>query len=133
LSNSYSTVTQDPIAGSIAAIMFGERPAAPNVRAAVLSQATLLSYEGHYQFGSDFFTPDAKFQLVAQPHYLLLEIGDGTRPLVPLNPAEFLEREFFGYVAPMKDAQGKVTGLTIRYGTRDFHAARLDAEPASAQ
>lgn len=35
----------------------------------------LLSYEGHYQFGPDFFAPDAQFRLIAQPRYLLLQLA----------------------------------------------------------
>lgn len=133
LSNSYSSVTQDPIAAAIAAIAFGERATVPNVHAAILPQSTLSSYEGHYQFGSNFFTPEEKFRLVAQPRYLLMQFANGGRPLIPLSPTEFLEREFFGHVAAEKDGQGKVIGLIVRYGTQDFHALRLDAEPAFEQ
>ena len=128
LSNSYGTASQHPITDALAAIAFGESPAVPNVRALVLPQSTLSSYEGHYQFGSDFFTPNEKFRLVAQPRYLLMQFADGAQPLIPLSPTEFLERKFFGHVTAEKDAQGKVIGLTIRYGTKDFHARRLDAD-----
>ena len=38
---------------------------------------------------------------------------------------DFLERTFFGHVAMVKDADGKVTGLTTRYGDRDFAAHRI--------
>jgi hypothetical protein len=55
------------------------------------------------------------------------------RPLVPLSPTEFLERKFFGHIVAEQDEQGKGIGLIIRYGTRDFHALRLDAEPAILQ
>jgi CubicO group peptidase (beta-lactamase class C family) len=133
LSNSYSTVTQDPIAEAIAAIVFGQRVTVPNVRAAVLPQSVLLSYEGHYQFGPDFFAPDEKFRLIAQPSYVLLQLENESQPLVPLSPTEFLERKFFGHILAEKDEQGKVIGLNVRYGTHDFHAVRLDAEPASLQ
>lgn len=133
LSNNYSTVTQDPVAQAIAAIVFGQKVTVPNVRAAVLPQSTLLSYEGHYQFGPDFFDPDAKFQLIAQPGYLLLQLANDRRPLVPLSPTEFLERKFFGHIFAEKDEQGRVIGLIVRYGTQDFHVLRLDAEPANLQ
>jgi hypothetical protein len=133
LSNNYSTVTQDPIAEAIAAIVFDQKVTVPNVRAAALPQSILLSYEGHYQFGPDFFDPDAKFQLIAQPRYLLMQLASDGRPLVPLSPTEFLERKFFGHVVAEQDEQGKVIGLTVRYGKQDFHALRLDAEPAILQ
>lgn len=133
LSNSYSSVTQDPIAPAIAAIAFGEKATVPNVHAAILPQSTLLSYAGHYQFGADFFSPDERFQLIAQPRYLVMQFADGGRPLIPLSPTEFLERKFFGHVAAEKDAQGKLIGLIVRYGTQDFHARKLDAESAVEQ
>ena len=117
--------TQDPVAQAIAAIVFGQRVTIPNVRAAVLPQSILLSYEGHYQFGPDFFDPDAKFRLIAQPRYLLLQLANDSRPLVPLSPTEFLERKFFGHIVAEQDEQGKVIGLLVRYGAQDFHAIRL--------
>jgi hypothetical protein len=133
LSNSYGSVTQDPIAEAIAAIAFGQRVTVPNVRAAVLPQSILSSYEGHYQFGPDFFDPDEKFRLIARPNYVLLQLANESQPLVPLSPTEFLERKFFGHIVAEEDDQGKVIGLTVRYGTKDFHARRLDAEPGTLQ
>lgn len=115
--HSYSSVTQDPIAAAIAAIAFGERAIVPNVHAAILPQSTLSSYQGYYQFGSDFFTPEEKFRPVVQSRYLLMQFANGGRPLIPLSPTEFLERDFFGHVAAEKDGQGKVNWLdcSIRY------------------
>ena len=133
LSNSYSSVAQDPVVAAIAAIAFGERATIPNVRAVIMPQSTLSSYEGHYQFGSNFFSPNERFQLVAKPGYLLMQFADREQPLIPLGPTEFLDRKFFGHVAAEKDGQGKVTGLIVRYGAQDFHAVRLDAEPAFEQ
>ncbi len=133
LSNSYSSVTQDPIAEAIAAIVFGQRVTVPNMRAAAVPQSILLSYEGHYQFGPNFFSPDEEFRLIEQPSYVLLQLANESQPLVPLSPIEFLERKFFGHVVAEEDEQGKVIGLTVRYGTKDFHARRLDAEPGILQ
>lgn len=133
LSNNYSTVTQKPIVEAIAAIVFGQDVTVPKMHAVDLPQSVLLSYEGQYQFGKDFFAPDAKFRLIAQPRFLLMQLANDSRPLVPLSATEFLERRFFGHVVAEKDAQGKVIGLNIRYGTRDFHARRLDAAPSTSQ
>jgi hypothetical protein len=72
-----------------------------------------------------FSTPDAKFRLIAQPRYLLLQLANDSRPLVPLSPTEFLERKFFGHIVAEQDEQGKVIGLLVRYGAQDFHAIRL--------
>jgi hypothetical protein len=45
--------------------------------------------------------------------------------LIPVSEIEFLERAFFGHIVMSKDASGKVTGLTCRYGEKTFTAHRL--------
>jgi len=131
LSNSYSSVSQDPIAEALAAIVFGGRPVPPSMHAVNLPQSALASYAGQYQYGPDFFTPDAKFTLSLEPGYLLLQLGNGRTPLVPIQPAEFLERKFFGRVVMEKDNSGTVTGLKVRYGSTEFRARRLVGQPAT--
>jgi CubicO group peptidase (beta-lactamase class C family) len=133
LSNSYSTVTQDPIAESLAAVVFGQRPSIPTMHAVTTSPSILESCAGRYQFGADYFTPDANFTLSSKPDYLLMQIGDSLRPLVPLQSSEFLEREFFGRVVMQKDNLGKVIGLKIRYGTKDFWATKLGTASATVR
>jgi hypothetical protein len=131
LSNSYSSVSQDPIAEALAAVVFGQRPVPPSMHAADVPQSVLASYAGQYQYGPDFFDPDAKFTLSLKPGYLLLQLGDSRTPLVPLQPSEFLDRRFFGRVAMQKDNSGTVIGLKVRYGTREFRAQKLGARPAT--
>jgi hypothetical protein len=127
LINSYSSVSQDPIAGALAAIVFGQQPTPPAVHAAAIPQSTLASYAGLYQYGPDYFDPNAKFTLTAEPGYLLLKRDDLRTPMVPLSENDFLERDFFGHVVMSKDAGGAVSGLTTRYGQREFAARRLEA------
>jgi D-alanyl-D-alanine carboxypeptidase len=131
LSNSYSTVAQDPIAEAFAAIVFGQQPVSPPMRAADVAPSVLASYEGEYQFGPDYFTPNAKFTLSPLPGCLLFQVGNNRSPLVPLKPAEFLERKFFGHVTMQKDNSGGVTGLIVRYGKTEFHAQKLPAKPSA--
>jgi hypothetical protein len=133
LSNSDSTVTQDPIAASLAAIVFGQRPSIPIMHGVATSRSVLDSFAGQYQFGADFFTPNESFTLSSKPDYLLMQLGDSRRPLVPLRSGEFLEREFFARVVMQKDDSGKVTGLKIRYGTKDFSATKLGTASAPVQ
>jgi CubicO group peptidase (beta-lactamase class C family) len=131
LSNSYSSVTQDPIAEALSAIVFGQRPPIPNMHAVMIPQSILESYAGQYQYGADYFTPDAKFTLVAERGYLLLQLEDNRTPLVPIGPTEFLERKFFGHVVMQKDDSGRVIGLKTRYGEKDFWAHKLGAGAAT--
>jgi CubicO group peptidase (beta-lactamase class C family) len=129
LTNSYSTVSQGPIAPGIAAIVFGQQPAqsAP-VYAAKFPQSLLESYAGTYQYGPDYFDANAKFTLTAKPGFLLMQIGEQHMPLVPLSQTDFVERKFFGRIVMSTDAGGKVSGLTSRYGDKTFTARRLDVK-----
>jgi len=126
LSNSYSTVSQDPIAQGLTAIVFGQQPpAAPTMHPVAVSPSTLASYAGRYQYGPDYFAPNAVFSLTPETGYLLLQLGDLHSPLVPLSTTDFLERNFFGHIVIMKNTEGNVEGLTCRYGERTFTAHRL--------
>ncbi|HTC55295.1 MAG TPA: serine hydrolase domain-containing protein [Candidatus Sulfotelmatobacter sp.] len=128
LSNSYSTVSQDPIAAGLGAIVFGQQPSPPTMHATAMPQPTLASCAGTYQYGPEYFAPNAKFTLTAEPGYLLLELGDLRTPVVPVAENDFLERNFFGHVVMSKDAGGAVNGLTTRYGQKEFTARRLEAK-----
>jgi CubicO group peptidase (beta-lactamase class C family) len=126
LSNSYGTASQDPIAEGLAAIVFSQKAPPPTaVRAVTIPESVLASYAGQYQYGADYFVPNAKFTLTAKPGFLLMQVGDQHAPLVPLSGTDFLERKFFGHIAMSKDAEGNVIGLTCRYGDKNFTARRL--------
>ena len=126
LSNSYATASQKPVSEALEAIVFGpEAPPTTPQRAVPVPPALLASYAGQYQYGPDFFDANAKFTLTAKAGFLLMEIGDRRAALVPLSETDFLERTFFGHIVMAKDAAGKVTGLTCRYGDKNFTAHRL--------
>lgn len=126
LSNSYGTASQHPITDALAAIVFGQQlpPNTPQ-RAVTIPETLLASYAGQYQYGPDYFDPNAKFTLTAENGLLLMHIGDRNAALVPVSETAFLERTFFGHIEMTKDAAGKVTGLTCRYGDKNFTAHRL--------
>src|SRR5262249_50942876 len=126
LSNSSSTVTQDPIIGGLAAIVFGnDPPKPPALSSAPLSKSELAAYAGEYQYGPEYFDPNAKFSLRPHAGSLVLDFGDRQSPLVSAGHDEFIERRFFGSIKITRDGQGKVTGLVTRYGARNFAAKRL--------
>ncbi|MGA9528738.1 MAG: hypothetical protein WBS24_11535, partial [Terriglobales bacterium] len=99
---------------------------------AAIPRSILASYSGTYQYGPEYFAPNAKFTLTANPGYLLLKLGDEPgdlrTPLIPLSGNDFLERNFFGHVVMSRDAEGAVNGLTTRYGRQEFFARRLGAK-----
>jgi CubicO group peptidase (beta-lactamase class C family) len=126
LSNSYASVSQDPVAEGIAAIVFEQKvPSPPDMAGAVIAQSTLASYAGEYQYGPEYFVPNAQFTLIDEPGCLLLQLGTFRTPLVPLSEVEFLERNYFGHVVISKDADGKVDGLIYRLAGKEFTAHRL--------
>jgi CubicO group peptidase (beta-lactamase class C family) len=126
LSNSYETASQHPITDALAAIVFGQQlPPTTPMRTAAIPESLLASYAGQYQYGQDYFDPNAKFTLTAEAGYLLMKIGDRQASLVPVSETAFLERTFFGHFEMTKDAAGRVTGLTCRYGDKTFTAHRL--------
>ena len=126
LCNSYGTASQKPLSEVLEAIVFGQEVSPVPAQHAVSVPKTLLaSYAGQYQFGPDYFDANAKFTLAPKDGFLLMEIGDRHTPLVPVSETGFLERTFFGHIEITKDAAGKVTGLTCRYGDKNFIAHRL--------
>jgi hypothetical protein len=126
LSNSYASVSQDPVAEGIAAIVFEQKVSSPpDMAGAMIAQSTLASYAGEYQYGPEYFVPNAQFTLIDEPGCLLLQLGTFRTPLVPLSEVEFLERNYFGHVVISKDADGKVDGLIYRLAGKEFTAHRL--------
>jgi CubicO group peptidase (beta-lactamase class C family) len=126
LTNSYGTASQKPVSEALEAIVFGQKvPPSPPQRAIAVTETLLASYAGQYQYGPDYFDPNARFTLIPEAGYLLMKIGDHQASLIPVSETEFLERAFFGRILMSKDASGKVTGLTCRYGDKNFTAHRL--------
>ena len=129
LSNSHSSVTQDPIVTGLAAIVFGnEPPKPPALSFAPLPQTELASFAGDYQYGPDYFIPNAKFTLLPQSGSLVLQLREMQSPLVSAGHDQFVERRWFGSIKITRDTQGKVTGLVTRYGTRNLSARKLEAK-----
>jgi CubicO group peptidase (beta-lactamase class C family) len=129
LSNSYSTISQDPIAAALGAIVLGDEPEkAPELRAAAIPQATLASYAGQYQYGPDYFVPNAQVTIAAEDGSLLLSLGTFRMPLVPLSTAEFFDRIFLGHIVMSLSEKGKAQGFTYRYSGREFVAHRVDGK-----
>jgi CubicO group peptidase (beta-lactamase class C family) len=126
LNNSYGTASQDPIATGLAAIVFGQQtPPSTAIQPVTIPPSVFESYAGQYQFGADYFTPNAKFTLTAKSGFLLMQVGEFHTPLVPVSQTDFLERTYFGRLVLTKDAEGNLSGLTIRYGEKTFAARRL--------
>lgn len=121
-SNNYSVLGQS-FEEPLAAIVFGEKYEAPP-RAVRLSSEVLSRLTGRYQFGPDFYTPNATWEIVRQGDVPALVAGGSTVALLPLAENELLDRMFGGRMVFQKDETGQIKGLVYRSG-RDFRAARL--------
>jgi CubicO group peptidase (beta-lactamase class C family) len=127
LSNSYASVSQDPISGDLAAIVLGQPPPSPPVmRAAPVPQPALDLYAGQYQYGPEYFVPNAKFTVTAEPGSLLLHLGTTRMPFVPLSATEFLDRNYFGHLVISTGPQGRVKSLIYMYAGKEFIAHRIE-------
>lgn len=129
LSNSYASVSQDPIAEGLSAILLGQPPPkVPPMKAVGVPQTVLASYAAQYQYGPDYFVPNAKVTLKAEPGYLVLELPGFRTPLVPISSTEFLERNFFGHLTVSKGGDGSVSNLTYQYSGREFSARKIQGK-----
>jgi hypothetical protein len=129
LSNSYATVSQDPIAAGLAGIVFGETHEKPPVFSPVkIAPSTLASYAGQYQYGPDYFVPNGTVTVTVDGGALRMELGTFRTPLVPVSGTEFLERNFLGRVVFGANSSGKIDNLTYKYAGKEFLAKRLAAK-----
>jgi CubicO group peptidase (beta-lactamase class C family) len=123
LSNSYSPVSQSPIAEDIAAIALGKTVEAPQ-RIVPISIAAdeLRKADGRYRFGPDFYRPDAEVQLHSETSTPILDWGNNFRTaLIPVAAGEFIDRQFWARIR--MDADG--SGFTYSTSGRDFKVRRL--------
>ena len=110
-SNIYSSATTT-IGYDIAAIVRGLPyetfdPSEPPPSAAELKTCT-----GTFQFGPDFYQPNAQLAVVAEgPGLSLRWPGGSVSPLIPLGRDKFVDRSYWEQVKVARDADGQPTGL----------------------
>ena len=127
LSNNYAA-TASIIANDLAAMVFGEpyeitkvvppHPVDPRV---------LDGYAGRYQFGPDFFVPNAVYTVSRRGNLLIVSLGTSSFALVPQSETTFFVRMFWSTVRFEKNEAGEVTQLIWQY-LRDYPAKRLPAD-----
>lgn len=116
LSNSYSPVSQDPIAADLAAIALDQPLPKPEVLVPVkLSEEELKDWAGHYAFGADFFRPNAEVEMRPADGRLKMDWGNNFfSDLIPVSDHEFIDRLFWARVRFEKDAEGQVKQFVYR-------------------
>ena len=123
LSNSYSPVSQSPIAEDLAAMALGQNVAPPERMEAVsLAPDEWKRIEGTYSFNSDFFRPNARVTLELHGQNLFLNWGNNFETaLTPIAKGEFLDRQFWARL------RVKSTGtLVYSSGGQDFELKRVE-------
>ncbi len=119
LSNSYSPVSQSPIADDVAAMALGHDVSAQRISPLAITAAELNRIAGTYQFGEKFYRPNAEVVIRVQNGEAVLDWGTGTRSaLIPVGEREFIDRAFWGRLHFSAD------GFRYSSSGRDFQAQR---------
>jgi CubicO group peptidase (beta-lactamase class C family) len=123
LSNSYSPVSQSPIAEDLAAMALGREVELPRqVESVAVAASELTRDEGSYKFGADFYRPGAVVMLRVKEGAAVLDWGNQfITELVPVAKGEFLDRTLWARIAIAAESDQ----LTYSSGGREFRAKRL--------
>lgn len=120
LSNLYIAAAT-PIARDIAALLWEPRAALPAVpRPAPRSATELARAVGRYQFGSDFYQPDATIEVAVRDGTLELRTPGFTATVTPLADGSYFDRMYWSFI---RFADGT---LIYRNGSSEFVAPRVE-------
>jgi CubicO group peptidase (beta-lactamase class C family) len=122
-SNSYSLVSQSPIAEDLAAIALGKNvPVPQKIVAMKVAEAELSRIAGTYRFGDDFFRPAAQVRIrIVSGEAILDWGGDYFSALIPVGHGEFMDRQFWARVVMDPDA----SGFTYSMSGEEFKVKRV--------
>ena len=126
LSNSYSPVSQSPIADDLAAIALGEQNAAPaSVTRVDVGTDKLHSVVEAYRFDQTFFQPNAEVRIRIEGREPVLDWGNNLKSaLIPVSPTEFIDRQFWARIVVDEDG----TGFTYSSAGSRFKVKRVSSE-----
>lgn len=96
LANTYVSVTT-PIARAVGALYFGEPVAPmPALKSEPLRAKSLAAIRGTYQFGPDYYVPNAKIAVRTAANGEINAVIEGQDyPLIPIDESHFLMRSFW--------------------------------------
>jgi CubicO group peptidase (beta-lactamase class C family) len=126
LSNSYSPVSQSPIADDMAAMALGEQIAAPaSVTGVEVAADKLHRVVGAYRFDQTFFQPNAEVRIRIEGKEPVLDWGNNLKSaLIPVSPTEFIDRQFWARIVVDEDG----TGFTYSSSGSRFKVKRVSSE-----
>jgi CubicO group peptidase (beta-lactamase class C family) len=114
LSNLYVSVATD-IARAVGALYFGEpvKPM-PDLRADPLSAPALAAISGTYQFGPDYYVPNATVTVRGRDGQVEASVGEYPPfPFITISPTSFLIRSFWVPAGFTIGPDGRASGMTI--------------------
>lgn len=121
LANTYISVTTD-IARAVGALFFGMPvEPMPALKPDPLELADVAALAGAYQFGSDYYVPNALITIRGNDGHLEAMVGDyGPYPFIKISPDRFLIRSFWIPAEFTLGRDGRATQLVIdgRKGVR---------------
>ncbi len=114
LSNIYVSVTTD-IARAVGGLHFREPvKSMPALNSRTVSASSVAALSGTYQFGPDYYVPNAKIRVQANDGQLAAVVEDGDPyALVPIDATRFLLRSFWVTADFTLGADGKASELAI--------------------
>ena len=126
LSNSYSSMAQDPVVGDVAALVFGQPTRSGPVAPVKPKPGQFAGVAGRYQMSADYYAPNATLVLQDRGDYLEArwEAGE-VNVIYPVSADECLDRMYWARVRFQRAPAGQVTGFTDHL-VQDFTARKLD-------
>ncbi|HSC45341.1 MAG TPA: serine hydrolase domain-containing protein [Candidatus Acidoferrum sp.] len=115
LSNSYSPVSQSPVAEDLAGIALGENPPTAAILPVDVAADKLARLAGSYRFDGKFFRPNAEVHIRVEGKQAILDWGGGTRSdLIPVSATEFIDRQFWSRIVFDETASGFIYSGSFR-------------------
>jgi hypothetical protein len=126
LTNTYSSVAQDPVVDDVARLVFGLPTKSGPVVPVKPAPRQFAGVAGKYQMPGDYYTPNAVLTIEDRGEYLEARWEYGEVNLIyPVSAEECLDRGYWARLRFQRDATGRVTGFTYHL-VRDFVARRVD-------
>lgn len=128
LSNNYAAAPFSMIQ-DLAAILFGEEYEKPTeIQTSELGPDILNSLTGRYQFGPDFYRPNAVVNVRSEEGQLVFQWSETyVSPLTTISESSFLDLYFWAFITFQKNSEGEISGFVWK-DPDEFHASRSEGD-----
>jgi hypothetical protein len=127
LTNSYSSMGQDPVVGDVAAMVYGQATTSGPVAPVPPAPGELAKLVGRYQMPANYFTPNAILDLQDRGDYLEARWspGDQVSVFFPVGDNQYMDRQIWARVRFTRDDAGRATGF-VYHILQDYAARKLE-------